>query len=704
MGILRTISDISNRQLYEGEQLTIIPRGIAYPLDVYTKGKVRFGRKVNFILPLLVPDNRYTLDEDALYQVDRLVLDRQINWIEPGGYITIGTGELHEVEDVVEETIILTTRLLAAHDEGQFVYHYSNPIEVEGAYAKGQTVINIDTPWWIVRGDVIAISTDKDLILSFTEFIIEDLSLISFNNGIYQYQIFLDGPVQRDIEDEEIIQLRSYCGYKSNILTIPTHGSAIRRIYGPFLLDWASAPFVNNLTFGETQTIQQYTVNRAPIGPPLPIEKNTTILNIPIRADQFLFWDRVKGLINYDNGVNRFMMLPDKNGEWRLKYTAVPKIEVPAYYARGSISAIAPAQINNNEQVIIDDSLDKKIFEFQTDGTYVPTPEFVATGTITVGDIPDDNEWFSLNDGFGNAYFFEFQRTSSFIPTAGYVVVDIQASALLTDVVIACVEDINDIGPLLIDAVNASPNVGLTNQNISERGNQLIGLHPQLVIDGWSTTNMIGGTDEVITIDLSAATVALETAQLLAAGINRSGLKTRAEFPTAFSAFYINALLPGIAPNIPIIDTVADAGFVTTGMSGGGGGAQWNFDLEPQGNQAGLFRIRLYPNDWQDYTLVAGMPQTIVVRLEPTDEPVERIDLLFAGSDSVEYEKEIWMTDWNIRGARIGAIQYDYVMRVFGEHNFGSTGMWAKQLFQSLEDVRLQYDIGQDYDRGFLKL
>ena len=704
MGILQTITDITNRQLYEGEQVSVIPRGLAYPLDVYTKGEVRFGRKVNFVLPLLVPDNRYTLDEDALYQVDRLVLDREVNWVEPGGFITIGNGELHEVEDVVEETMVLATRLLAAHNEGQYVYHYSNPIDVEGAYAKGQTVIVVDTPWWLVRGDVIAISTNPDLSLSFVEFMIEELSLTSFSNGIYQYQIFLDKPIQRDLVDGEVIQLRAYCGYKSSLLTIPTHGSAIRRIYGPFLLDWASAPFVNRLTFGETQTVQQYTISRVPIGPPLEIEKNTTMLNVPIRADQFMFWDRVKGLINYDNGANRFVMLPDTNGEWRLKYTAIPNIKVPAYFAKGSVSAVAPAEINNNEKVIINDSLDQKIFEFQVDGTYISTPESVATGTFTVGDTPDDNEWFSLNDGFGNEYFFEFERTGAYIPTPTYVTVDIKASALLTDVVIACVESINSIGPLLIDAANASPNVGLTHKRISERGNQNIGLHPQLVIDGWSTTNMLGGTDEVITIDLSAATTALETAQLLAAGINRSTLRTRADFPTTFPAFYINALIPGAAPNLPIIDTVVDPGFITTGMVGGGGGAQWNFDLEPQGNQAGLFRIRLFPNGWQDYNIVIGTPQTIVVKLLPTDKPVERIDMLFAGAWLPSYKDELWMTDWNIRGARIGAIQYDYVMRVLGEHNFGSTGLWAKQLFQSLEDVRMQLDTGQDYDHGHLKL
>ena len=227
-------------------------------------------------------------------------------------------------------------------------------------------------------------------------------------------------------------------------------------------------------------------------------------------------------------------------------------------------------------------------------------------------------------------------------------------------------------------------------------------MHPQLLIDGWSTTNMTGGTDEILTIDLQGTTTALEVAQLCAATINTSGLQLEAEFPANFPAFWINALLPGVAPNVPIIETVADPGFVVTGMSGGGGGAQWNFGLEPF--QDGLFRIRMYPNDWQDYQLTAGVPQTIVVQLQPTDEPVERIDMLFAGDNPADYAEEIWMSDWNIRGARIGAIQYDYVMRVSGEHNFGSTGLWAKQIFQSLDDVRLQLDTGAELDHGYLKL
>jgi hypothetical protein len=209
---------------------------------------------------------------------------------------------------------------------------------------------------------------------------------------------------------------------------------------------------------------------------------------------------------------------------------------------------------------------------------------------------------------------------------------------------------------------------------------------------------MSGGTDEVITIDLTTFTTALEVAQLTSAAISKSTLQTKADFPTTFPAFFLYAEIPGSAPNIPIVETVVDAGYVVTGMVGGGGGARWHFTLDPQ--QDGIFRIRLYPNDWVTYNLTAGVTQTIVVDLDPTGEPVERIDLLFKGDGT----EEIWMSDWNINGSRVGAIKYEYVMRVLGEHNFGATGLWAKQYFHSFDDVRFKLDIGDEYDHGRLWL
>ncbi len=698
MGILHTLNDIANRQLYEGQQTFIVPRGLAYPLDPYTKGQVRFGKKISFVMPLIVPDNRYTLTEDAVYQIDRLEVDREVNWAVPGGYVYVGSKELHEIEDVIDDTFVLTTRLQADQPTGQYVFHYSNPVTVEGAYTKGQQVINVDSEYFIVRGDVLAIPTNPDLVLGFAEFTVTDLFQSSYVNGVYQYQLTLDSGIQRNLVDGEDIQLRAYPAYKSIILNVPTSGSALRKVVGPFLLDWASEPFINDTIFEETMSVQRYQESRIPIGLPEVIEKNSTILGVPIKAEQFLFWDKVEGSINYDGALNRFLMLPTDTGDWWLKYTCVPVISPPSNSAVGSLSAVAPASINNNESVTLGDGVDVKIIEYQVDGAYVATPDSVASGSITVGDIPDNNEWFQLDDGFGHAYYFEFKRTSAYVETAGYYTVDVQTAALFTDVVIAMVEVIADALLLEMDASNASPAVNLLHNKISQLANIPIQLHPQLVIDGWATTGMAGGTNEIITADLQSKTTALETAQLTAVLITGSDLELTSDVPTTFPAFFIRANLPGPAANVAITETVLDSGFVVTGMSGGSGGAKWNFEVTP--DQDALLRVRLYPNGWVDHTLTAGTPSTIVVELASTDAPVERIDLLVKGTDG----SEIRMGDWNIEGPRVGAIQYDYVLRTQGEHNIGSSSMWAKQLWQSLADLRLRLDVGEGYDQGKLKL
>lgn len=710
MGILDRIKDVTNRQLQQGVQGKFFPRGLSTPLDVFTDGKVRFGRKIGFPLGIIVPDNRFQLVIGAVRGVDVIEIDRDPTWLETGGYITIGERELHQVEDVNENEegnflISVTTPLLADHLEDSFVYHYGNPIEVEGAYARGQDIIVIDSPWFVVRGDVLGVSTSVDQVLSFREYMINDLVFVSLVNGIYQYQVTLDKPLHRNLVDAEEIQLRAYPAYKSKILSVPTQVGPRRQILGPFLIDWMSGPFFTETVADETQTLQRYTKSRTFIGPPLDIEKNHLILHVPIRADQFLFWDKVEGDINYDNGIKKFLMLPDTNGLWRLKYTCVPTIDVPFTYAQGTITTVDPGLLANNEGFLLDDSIDAIRFEYQTDGAYIATPEAAAIGSITVTappPFPADNDSFTLDDGFGNVVTFEYQRTAGYVQSGPTVrPIDIQTAVNVTDIVIATVNAINAVTFLGITATNSTPTIDLVNDVISQRGNQPIVLDANLLGLGWVAAGMAGGTDEVETIDISGATTALDVAQLTSAAISRQRLQIRAEFPSAFAGFRLNSEIPGTAGNVPIVEFVSDPGYVVTGMGGGSGGTTWNFEITP--DQDALLRVRLYPNDWQDYNLTSGVTDTIVVALNPTDQPIERIDLLIKGT-AVGGGGEIQMGDWNITGIRVGALQHDYVARVIGERNYGSSTILAKQVFQSLEDVRLVLDVNHRLDGGYLRL
>jgi hypothetical protein len=705
--LLQTMQDVINRQLYEGFEAVVIPRGLSLPLDLFGTGDIRFGRKVGFQLPLIAPDNRFRLEETGIFNTDRVLVERDLDWVVVDAFVFVGERELHQILDIVDQTMIFTTPLLADHIEGTRVFHYSNPIEVEGAVLARSTIFNIDADSdsvrFIVRGDVIAIPTSVQRILSFREYSIVDLAFVGSSlvggKTINQYTITVDPPIHRDLVDGEQIQMRAFPGYKSKVLSVPVAPSSIRRVSGPFLVDWVSAPLVTGLDPEETQTIQLFSDARTLIGPPTVINKNHLVLTQPIRADQFLFWDKVQGSINYDAGINRFLMLLDDAGEWWMKYTAVPNISVPQVFSRGTITVPDPFTFLDNEQIIIDDSEDVVVYEFQVTGGYVPTATAVATGSITVADIPSDNEFFTLDDGFGTVLTYEFQATGGYTQIPGTIRIDVQSAALLTDVAIAMETAINNATTLRIAASNVGPVLGLTHETISTKGNQVIVLDSLLTGDGWSSVGMAGGTNAVETIDITTATAALEVAQLIAAAINRTKTQVRANFPIGFPGFELTSLVPGPAGNIPIVETVADLSFIVTGMSGGGGGAKWNFQIKPI-NQDILLRIRLFPNDFQDYNITANTTASIIVALDPTDEPVERIDLVVKGTTA----GEVQMTDWNINGPRVAAIQHEYVARVRGEVNYASTGIQIKQVFQSLDDVQARRDFGFKHDHGFIKL
>lgn len=707
MGLLRKITDAVNRQLFSGVQGAIVPRGNAIPLDPFALGQVRFGRKIESVMPLLVPENRFRLGEDALFQMDRIVLDRESPWMEPGGYIYIGKRELHEIEDISGTTVILKERLLADHLEGDEVFHYSNPVTIEGNYVEGAENINIDTTYFIARGDRIAVPTIvSDRTLSFVEYTVSDFTLTSTISGVNQYFITLDHPLSRDLEDGEVVQLRAFLSYKSKIITLPVHSEALRRLIGPYLLDWVSATFINNsgLVMEETMTIQRYDIARNPIGLPEVIDKNYTMLDPQIEAEQFLFWDRVEGDINYDGELGKLIIRPTAEGRWWLKFDCVPKLTVPFSYASGSMVVVPPADLVNNDWFRIFDGIDATLFEYKVSPSYVPTASSAATGSIKVGSVPTNNQWFYISDGFGKAYYFEFKAdASTFVGTSGYIPIDVTTAVFAVDVTAKIVDAVNRSG-LGITAARSTDTALFTNNIISLNGNQTILLDPTLPLS-WIKTGMIGGTDRVITIDVSSPTVTTDNqvAILTSAAINQSTLLLRADNPGTFNSFRIFNEQKGSAGNIPITYSISSTSFLISGMSGGGGGMSWSFDMLP--DQEIKVRVRLYPNDWLPVaTLPAGVTSTVSVDLAATDQEVERIDLLVSAPTTPPLSTEILMGPWQPSFYKAASLSYEYVAQMYGDYTFASTTMWAKPLIFSLDDVRSHLDRNNKLDEAWIRL
>jgi len=709
MGIIKLTKDALQRQMFQGMSMHVVPRGITVPLDIFALGEVRYGRKLTAVLPLLVPDNRFRLAEDAIYLIDRITLNRPVTWIEAGGYISIGQRELHEVVDVIEDVIVLNTGLLADHAVREPVYHYSNPIKVEGAYSAGKKRINVDSTSYIVRGDYIAISSTPTLTTAFKEYRVVDYHFTSLVNGIYQYQVVLDRGIHRDLDDEEIIQIRAYLAYKSKILPLPVNTGFMQQVRGPFLLDWRSAPFIAGVTIQETQYIQKYDSSFSKIGAPLEIQKNTVFLEAPIKADQFLFWDKVDGEINYDKSEGKFLALLNDQGKWWLKHTCAPIIEIPFTYASGSMVTVAPAGLVNNDWFRINDGEDTMLFEFKVDGTYVPTPTAAATGWITVH--PNvaailNNDGFTLDDGFGTVINFEYKVDYTFVQTNGYRVIDITTAVFAVDVAVSTEAAINAVAALKIIASRIGTQINLTNDEISTKGNQLIVISANLLVVGWTGSpvpgfppyELTGGTDDLETIDISASTTAVEVAILTSAAINRAELKVTAEAPGIFNSFQIFSEVKGVAGNNPITYSITDPNFLINGMSGGTGGVQWSFEITP--DQDILMRIRFYPNAWTDINLVGGSTTLVNASLASTDEPIERIDILMKGATA----GEVKMGDWNIATPRMSAVAHEYVSQMLGDHTYAAHGLFIKPLFPSLHDLETKLGLYGKLNSGYLRV
>ena len=70
MGIVRVTEDAMRRQMYEGIQAHLVPRGVSIPIDLFGLGEIRYGKKASFVLPLYVGDNRFRLEESAIFGTD----------------------------------------------------------------------------------------------------------------------------------------------------------------------------------------------------------------------------------------------------------------------------------------------------------------------------------------------------------------------------------------------------------------------------------------------------------------------------------------------------------------------------------------------------------------------------------------------------------------------------------------------------------
>ena len=239
-------------------------------------------------------------------------------------------------------------------------------------------------------------------------------------------------------------------------------------------------------------------------------------------------------------------------------------------YATGSITAVARTQLLNNQTFTINDGANSAVvFEFKA------TPNVYATGSITAVAKASllDNQTFTINDGVNTAVVFEFKVTGGYVRTGTDTTVDVSGATDAASVAAIIRTAINGVTTAL--AVTAGTVVGavvpLTNDAY---GAYNTAITETVVNAGFVCTGMTGGVSFVatgadVTVDVSTATDAASVAAIIRTAIN--GVTTAL---AVTAGTVVGAVVPLTndaygAYNTAITDTVVNAGFVCTGMSGG---------------------------------------------------------------------------------------------------------------------------------------
>lgn len=159
----------------------------------------------------------------------------------------------------------------------------------------------------------VPIYPDDDITVRFGALGIESAQLASFINGSYQYVLTLKvgarlppaaPPGHEDSEGYrpvagDTIYLRAWPAYQSKPNPIPSLPPTDANL-GPFCVDWLSGVTLEETSFEESMHLQLHDSALNPIGLDEKVDKNHLVLREPIRSDAILFWDILRGSVNWN--------------------------------------------------------------------------------------------------------------------------------------------------------------------------------------------------------------------------------------------------------------------------------------------------------------------------------------------------------------------------------------------------------------------
>lgn len=175
--------------------------------------------------------------------------------------------------------------------------------------------------------------TDEINVGSFSYRVVQaDLVRILEDNR-YQYQILVENGIPEKLTDGSTNQvyLRTHPAYESPVLYAPTSSNTVLNNVGPFLYDRVSGPFFTDMDVEESDIVTLYdSVGR--VLSTSAFSKNELIAGVAIQSDSFLFWDKVRGGLQWDGDRQAYTSVTDSVGFSHIHFKCVPVIK-PGYFS-----------------------------------------------------------------------------------------------------------------------------------------------------------------------------------------------------------------------------------------------------------------------------------------------------------------------------------------------------------------------------------
>jgi hypothetical protein len=191
---------------------------------------------------------------------------------------------------------------------------------------------NLSIPGIILNSDYKIYQTDEINVGSFSYKVVRSKLLSVLDDGRYQFQVLIEIGITSKLEDGRTDQayLRAHPAYESTVLHAPTAAGTVLNNVGPFLYDRVSGPFFTDMDVEETDIVTLYD-STSNILSTTEFSKNELISGISIPSDAFLFWDKVRGSMQWDGVRQAFVSVTDKDGFSHIHFKCVPLIK-PGYF------------------------------------------------------------------------------------------------------------------------------------------------------------------------------------------------------------------------------------------------------------------------------------------------------------------------------------------------------------------------------------